>query len=94
MIRDVKRTPARPQPARVTVVVAEDVFTAAVTGEKELALPDSAQVNVGDIVHLVERVDGGLTGRCCYRLVTRKRRGVGLVTVQSAKGQCERRHGS
>lgn len=98
MIREVRRIPpqrllpetTRPQPMRVPVTVDADTYGAVADGVKELRLP-SALLSVGDIVHLVELGDDGMpTGRCCYRLVTRKH--AGLVTVLSATGQCEGRH--
>lgn len=98
VIREVKRTPPErplpvaplPQPRRVTVVVDTGLLNAAVTGEKDLTLPGGARVDVGDIVHLVERADGHNSPRCCYRLVTRTYRGV--VTVLPGTGLCEGRH--
>lgn len=84
----------RPQPTRVTVLVDTELLGAVVAGASELRLPDDVVVAVGDIVHLVERADGTNNPRCCYRLVTRKRRGEGcLVTVQAGTGHCEGRHG-
>lgn len=99
MIRQVRRIPPerpllqpQPQPRRVRVLVDTGLFEAAVAGVAELLLPGEARVEVGDIVHLVERADGQNSPRCCYRLVTRKL-GERLVTVLPGAGLCVGRHG-
>jgi hypothetical protein len=102
VIRQVRRIPpqralptvAQPEPKRVRVVVDTGLFEAAVAGATELLLPGEARFAVGDILHLVERADGRNSPRCCYRLVTRKRRHDGRqATVLPGRGQCEGRHG-
>lgn len=87
------QTTLRPQPTRVTVPADEALYARAITGHTELRLPAGTQVDVGDIVHLVEHG----SGRCCYRLVTRKGGqrapgGLVAVTVLPGTGQCEGRH--
>lgn len=78
---------------RVTVSMGADMYGAVVAGGRELQLPESTPpLEVGDIVHLVEVGAQGETGRCCARLVTRKR-GAQLVTVLGGTGQCEGWHG-
>lgn len=62
---------------RVTVPVDLGLYRAVVGGASVLRL-DGSLLSVGDIVHLVEHDDDGRpSGRCCYRLVTRKFERVG-----------------
>lgn len=67
----------RPAPCRHTFDTQIPEFKAVISGVREIRFnPDiiGDGVEVGDVLHLRERHAGKLTGRCCMRLVLKRRR--------------------